>query len=139
MGFEWGWDNIDWIAVVLAVVANMALGFIWYGKFAFLPMWQQDNNVTDEMMQSANMPVVMGGMIVMVLVSAITLSLILGNRGRVLEEGLLVGAMIGLGITAMHMIPHYTFARKTTRLALIDSMNTAVGITLSGLIIGAMM
>ncbi len=60
MGFEWGWDNIDWIAVVLAVVANMALGFIWYGKFAFLPMWQEDNNVTDEMMQSANMPVVMG-------------------------------------------------------------------------------
>ena len=50
MGFEWGWDNIDWIAVVLAVVANMALGFIWFGKFAFLPMWQQDNNVTDEMM-----------------------------------------------------------------------------------------
>tara|TARA_B100000949_G_C13930484_1_gene304645 strand:- start:16 stop:126 length:111 start_codon:yes stop_codon:yes gene_type:complete len=36
MGFEWAWDGIDWIAAVVSVMASMALGFIWYSKFAFL-------------------------------------------------------------------------------------------------------
>ena len=36
MGFEWAWDSIEWVAVIVAVVANMALGFLWYSKIAFL-------------------------------------------------------------------------------------------------------
>lgn len=78
-------------------------------------------------------------MIVMVLVSAITLSLTIGNIVGGLEEGLLVYELIGLGITVMHMISHYTFARKTARVALNDCTKSSVGIILSGLIIGAMM
>jgi hypothetical protein len=39
MGFEWGWAEIDWVAVVVSVIASMALGFIWYSKFAFLKIW----------------------------------------------------------------------------------------------------
>ena len=48
MGFEWAWDGIDWIAAVVSVMASMALGFIWYSKFAFLKVWQEDTGMTDE-------------------------------------------------------------------------------------------
>ena len=45
MGFEWAWDGIDWIAAVVSVMASMALGFIWYSKFAFLKVWQEDTGM----------------------------------------------------------------------------------------------
>ena len=137
MGFEWAWADLDWIAVVVAIVASMALGFIWYGKFGFLSMWLEDTGMTEEKMRSGNMMTTMGSMVVMVVISTITLALIIENIGGGLEEGLLVGALIGFGIAAATAIPHYTFPQRPMRLALIDVSNTGVTITLSGLIIGA--
>jgi biotin transporter BioY len=75
MGFEWGWADIDWIAVVVSVIASMALGFIWYSKFAFLKMWQEDTGMTDEKMREGNMVMMFGGMIMMIVISTIGLSI----------------------------------------------------------------
>ena len=75
MGFEWGWADIDWIAVVVSVIASMALGFIWYSKFAFLKMWQEDTGMTDEKMREGNMVMMFGGMIMMIVNSTIGLSI----------------------------------------------------------------
>ena len=75
MGFEWGWADIDWIALVVSVIASMALGFIWYSKFAFLKMWQEDTGMTDEKMREGNMVMMFGGMIMMIVNSTIGLSI----------------------------------------------------------------
>ena len=32
MGFEWGWADINWLAVVVAIAAKMIVGVIWYNK-----------------------------------------------------------------------------------------------------------
>ena len=137
MGFEWGWADVDWIAVVVAFVANMVLGFVWYHKKVLGGIWMDDIGKTAEEIRSGNMAAVMGSMIVLMLISTITLALIIGNIGGGLEEGLVVGAIIGFGIAAAREIPHYTFAQAPNRLALLNAGNTGVGITLSGLIIGA--
>ena len=137
MGFEWGWDDIDWIAVVVATIANMVLGFLWYSKFAFLKMWQEDIGMTDEKMKSGNMMMIMGGMVVTLVIATIALALIIGNIGGELEEGLVVGAIIGFGITAANLLPKYMFQLRPNRLAVMDAANAGIGITLSGLIIGA--
>ena len=53
MGFEWGWADINWIAVVVAFAANMALGFVWYSPKTLLPMWKEGIGITDEKIESA--------------------------------------------------------------------------------------
>lgn len=137
MGFEWGWADINWIAVIVAVIANMARGFVWYHRKVFGTMWMEDVGMTDEKMKSANMLATMGGGTVLVTVATIALALVIGNIGGGLEEGLVVGAIVGFGIAAAYAIPHYIFAQRPNRLAIIDAANTGVAITLAGLIIGA--
>jgi hypothetical protein len=135
MGFEWGWDDIDWIAVVVAVIANMALGMAWYSKFVFLEMWKTDTGMTDEKMREGSMPKAMGGMIVVVLISVISMALLIGTGD--IEAGLAIGAIVGLGIAAALEIPHYLFAQQPDRLAIINGGNTAASVILTGAIIGA--
>ena len=135
MGFEWAWDSIEWVAVIVAVVANMALGFLWYSKIAFLKMWQADTGMTDEKMKEGSMPKALGGMLIIVLISAISMALLIGEGD--IEDGLAIGAIIGFAIAAALEIPHYMFAQQPMRLAMINGANTAVSITLTGAIIGA--
>lgn len=135
MGFEWAWDDIDWIAVVVSVIASMVLGFIWYSKFTFLKMWQEDTGVTDEKMQSANMPMMFGAMIVLVLISTIGMALLIGTGD--IEAGLAIGAIVGFGVAAARVIPQYMFAQQPDRLAWMQGINIGVGITLTGAILGA--
>ncbi|MEE8046490.1 MAG: DUF1761 domain-containing protein [Dehalococcoidia bacterium] len=135
MGFEWVWDDIDWIAVVVSVIASMALGFLWYSKFAFLKSWQEDTGMTDEKMREGNMLMMFGGMIVMVIVSTIGLALLIGKGD--LEAGLAIGAIVGFGIAAARVLPQYMFAQQPNRLALMQALNLGIGILLTGAIIGA--
>ena len=81
MGFEWAWDGIDWITAVVSVMASMALGFIWYSKFAFLKVWQEDTGMTDEKIRSENIPLVYGSMIVLLITTTIAMALVTGNIG----------------------------------------------------------
>ena len=118
-----------------SVIASMALGFIWYSKFAFLKVWQEDTGMTDEKMRSGNMTMMFGGMIVMVVVSTIGMALLI--RTGNLEAGLAVGAIVGFGVTAARVLPQYMFAQQPNRLAMMQAINLGVGITLTGAIIGA--
>ena len=77
MGFEWGWADIDWIAVVVAFVANMVLGFVWYHKKVLGGIWMDDIGKTEEEIRSGNVATPMGSMIVLMLISTITLALII--------------------------------------------------------------
>lgn len=120
---------------MVSVISSMALDFIWYSKFAFLKVWQEDTGMTDEKMRSGNMTMMFGGMIVMVVVSTIGMALLI--RTGNLEAGLAVGAIVGFGVTAARVLPQYMFAQQPNRLAMMQAINLGVGITLTGAIIGA--
>lgn len=113
----------------------MALGFLWYNKFAFLKQWQEDTGVIDEKMREGNMPVMFGGMIVLVLISTIALALLIGTGD--IEAGLAIGAIVGFGVAAARVLPQYMFAQQPNRLASMQAINLGVGILLTGAIIGA--
>jgi multidrug transporter EmrE-like cation transporter len=112
----------------------MALGFIWYSKFLFLKSWQEDTGMTDEKMKAGNMPMMFGGMLVMVIISTISLALLIGTGD--LEAGLAIGTLVGFGIAAARVMPQYMFAQQPNRLAMMQSLNLGIGILLTGVIIG---
>lgn len=137
MGFEWGWADIDWIAVIVAIAANMVLGMVWYNKRVIGSMWMEDVGLNEQQIREGNMPLVWGSMSVLLVITTVFIALVVGNIGGGLEEGLAVGAVVGFGIAAANSIPHYSFAQQPWRLAILNAINTGLAITSSGLIIGA--
>ena len=136
MGFEWGWADIDWIAVVIALLANMALGMIWYNKRVLGSIWMADVGLDEQKIREGNMPLVWGSMLVLLVITTVFIALVVGNIGGGLEEGLVVGAVLGFGIAGTNAISHYSFAQQPWRLAIMNSINTGLAITLTGLVIG---
>ena len=137
MGFEWDWGGIDWIAVVVAILASMAFGMIWYNKRAMGTMWMEDVGMNEEQLRKGNIPLIYGSMIVLLVITTVFIALIVNNIGGGFEEGLVVGAILGFGIAGANAIPHYSFAQQPWRLAIMSTVNTGVSITMSGAIIGA--
>ena len=137
MGFEWDWGGLDWIAIVVALLANMAFGMIWYNKRAMGSMWMEDVGIDEEKIREGNLPLIYGSMIVLLVITNIFIALVVNNIGGGFEEGLVVGAILGFGIAATNAIPHFSFAQQPWRLAIMNAANTGIAITISGAIIGA--
>lgn len=137
MGFEWDFGNVEWIGVIVAIIANMAFGMIWYNKRAMGTMWMEDVGMNEEKIREGNLPLIYISMIVLLVITNIFIALVVMNIGGGIEEGLVVGAVLGFGIAATNAIPHYSFAQQPWRLAILNAVNTGVAITLSGAIIGA--
>ena len=77
MGFEWGWADINWLAVVVAIAANMIVGVIWYNKRVLGRIWMEDTGMTDEKIRSGNIPLVYGSMIVLLITTTIAMALVI--------------------------------------------------------------
>jgi hypothetical protein len=136
MGFEWDWAGVNWIGVVVAILANMAFGMIWYNKRVLGSMWMEDVGLDEQKIREGNMPLVWGSMLVLLVITTVFIGLVVANIGGGFQEALAIGAVIGFGIAAANAIPHYSFAQQPWRLAIMNAMNTGLAITLSGAIIG---
>lgn len=50
--------NINFLAILVAALVPMVMGFIWYNPKVFGNAWKNAAGVTDEKMKNANMPVI---------------------------------------------------------------------------------
>lgn len=80
--------HLNWIAVLAAAIAAMALGFLWYSPVLFAKPWARemdydlnDKTKMEEMRKGAGRAY--GGSLVASLISAFTLALILHPARRV--------------------------------------------------------
>lgn len=136
-GFEWNFDDLNWLAIVAATASMMVISSVWYMKPVFGKMWMEDVGMTDEKMKANATPALFIGVILTGFVSAVAMALLIENIGGGVAEGLLVGAVVGIAIAAMAETPHYRFAGQPMRLMLINISQTAATLTLMGLILGA--
>ena len=52
--------NVNFLAVIIASLIPMALGFIWYNSKVFGKVWQQECGLSDEKLKQANMLLIFG-------------------------------------------------------------------------------
>ena len=50
----------NFVAIIIAALVPMILGFLWYGPFLFQKTWMKETGMTEEKMKSANMPLILG-------------------------------------------------------------------------------
>ncbi len=115
----------NYIAVLVAAVFNMVLGFLWYGPF-FAKPWMKYNGYTkewmDKQMKQGNMGTKYGMMFVSALVMAYFMSWLIHLAGaQTLVSGALIGGMAWLGFTATTQFANWIFSGKKVGVYIIDT------------------
>lgn len=119
--------SLNWLAILVAAVSTMILGFIWYSPLLFAKAWARemgydlsDKAKLDEMRKSAG-PAYAGSFVAS-LISAFTLALILhAMQAQSLHFGLMASFHIWLGFVATVQFTAALFAKQSMKLFAINT------------------
>jgi hypothetical protein len=133
-------SQINWLAVLLAFIANMAIGFLWYMPAVLGTRWMAAIGKTEEDLKKIG-----GGagiwlpMMLTAALTSILLSVLISKLG--LDNALAGGwfaLVLALVFRAGGHVIHNGFAGRPAAVTLIDSGHDVVAMTAAGVIIGAM-
>ena len=131
--------SINYLAVVVAIVINMAAGAAWYSPLLFAKPWMAANGLTEESIKEAGSAT--KGYVVAVIASiviAFAVALFAQASGADTPvEGLILGLAAGLGFVATTFAANYIFESRPLKLYLINAGYPVVSLALIGLLIGA--
>jgi dipeptide/tripeptide permease len=133
-------SQINWLAVLLAFLAGMAIGFVWYMPAVLGNRWMAAIGKTEDDLK--NMGGGAGIWLPMVAASALTAILLAVLISKLGLDNALAGAwfalVVGLVFRAGGHLIHNGFAGRPAAVTLIDSGHDLVAMAVSGAIIGAM-
>jgi hypothetical protein len=133
-------SQINWLAVALAFISSMAIGFVWYLPAVLGNRWMAAIGKTEEDLKSIG-----GGagiwvpMMVAAALTAILLAVLISKLG--LDNAIAGGwfaLVLALVFRAGGHVIHNGFAGRPAAVTLIDSGHDLVAMTVAGAIIGAM-
>ena len=133
--------EINWLAVVLATVSSMAVGFVWYAKPVFGKLWIRLSGV-DEASMAKSAPV---AIVSTIIVSFITAAVLAGSAaiaqhfyaGNFLANTIVTAIILWAGFTAARFVTHDAFDRRPAALTALNCAHELVTIVVMALIIGA--
>jgi hypothetical protein len=128
---------VNWLAIAIAALANMVIGFLWYGTWAFGKSWMKLSGHT----MGEGFPAGPGPLYaltaVAAVVQAITMAWLIGQTGANSgSAGAIVGLYVGMGIVAAAMFAEVLFAGRHPRLFAIVAGYSVVALVVQGAIIG---
>ena len=130
--------SINYLAVAVAIVINMAAGAAWYSPLLFAKPWMAANGLTEESIKEAGSAT--RGYVVAVIASiviAFAVALFAQASGADTPvEGLILGLAAGLGFVATTFAANYIFESRPLKLYLINAGYPVVSLALIGLLIG---
>ena len=93
---------MNWLAIIIAAIANMVIGTLWYGTWAFGKSWMTlSGHTMGEGMQTGPLYAMTA---VAAVVQAITMSWFVSQTGAASgAAGAIVGLYVGLGFVATAM------------------------------------
>lgn len=132
--------EVNWLAVVLAMVASMVVGMVWYAKGVFGTQWMKLVGMTDKKAQAGSGRAI-GVTIVVSLITAYVLAHVsyLSNsffKNDFLQDALTTAFWMWLGFTAARVITHDAFEQRPTKLTALTISHEFVTFMAMGLVIG---
>ena len=129
-------SQISIFAIILAVIANMIIGALWYSPVLFAKVWMKSLGKTAEELHTSNANIGYGLTTVAGIFSAIVLSLFISMLDPVtIGGGALIGFLAGVGIaSARELSPTFFEGRNYTLFAISAGYHT-VSLTVMGTII----
>jgi len=129
-------DAINWLAVLGAIVANMAVGAIWYSPLAAGKAWLESTGRSQEDIEGGG-----GGAMALVTIPAALNAIVIAILASGLDVataggGALLGLLVWLGFVMPTNWIEVIFDRKSYRTAIINNGNFIITMPLMGAIIG---
>ncbi|HVM30442.1 MAG TPA: DUF1761 domain-containing protein [Candidatus Limnocylindrales bacterium] len=124
--------EVNWLAVLLAAVAGVVIGFVWYMPAVFGKRWVAASGI--EMPTGAVSPAVYVGPIVQGLLAAYVLALFAGAADIV--GGIVIAAVIWIGFVATTSFNAVIFERRRVEYWAINAGYVLVSLLVMGAIIG---
>ncbi|MHA7288395.1 DUF1761 domain-containing protein [Arthrobacter sp. MDT3-24] len=131
---------INWLAVALAFISSMAIGFVWYMPAVLGKRWMAAIGKTEEDLKNISggagiwVPMMVAAALTAVLLAVLISKLGLDNAAAGGGFALVLALVFRSG---GHVI-HNGFAGRPTTVTLIDSGHDLLAMTVAGAIIGAM-
>ena len=134
--------QVNYLAILLAGLSSMVVGFVWYSRGVFGKTLQQLVGLSDKEMEKGMAP----AMILTLLASFVTAYVLahiayLSNQffgNSFLHDALFTAFWVWLGFTAARMLTHDLFEKRPTKLTLLAFGHELVTLLVMGLIIGLM-
>lgn len=135
MDMQNAFQNLNWLAIIVAAVSAFIIGGLWYSPLLFAKRWMKETGITEESTKNTNMIKIFGLSFILSTVASFFLAMFIGaNAGA--SFGALAGFMAGVGWVFTFMGIIYLFEAKTMAHFLINSLYSVASLTLMGFIIG---
>ena len=135
MNFQNAFQNLNWLAIIVAALSAFALGGMWYSPLLFVKRWMKETGITQESARESNMVKIFGLSSLLALVASFFLAMFLGKKAGG-GFGALAGFMAGFGWVLTFLGITYLFERKSFTHFLINASYAVASMTLMGFIIG---
>lgn len=135
MDMQNAFQNLNWLAIVVAAASAFILGSLWYSPILFAKRWMKESGVTEEDTKNANMGKLFSLAFILSFIASFFLAMFIGP-GAGAAFGALAGFMAGLGWVFTFMGISYLFESRSLAHFLINSLYSVTSLTVMGLIIG---
>ena len=130
--------ELNIIAIVIATVVGMAIGFAWFSPILFGNTWLRLVGLSEEDAGEGAMPAILGSLVVtIVLVATLSIFIDLAEADNALT-GAFIGFLAWLGFVATTSGVNFLFSRRPLKLWLIEAGDHLVGMVAAGAIIGVL-
>ncbi len=126
---------MNYFAILVAAIANMVMGFLWYGPI-FGKKWMALNGMTEEQMKSVNPGPLYAQSFVMTLLTYFVLARFVAGALTPVE-GIKVAFLIWLGFVMTVQFTASLFSTKPRALFYLDTGYQLVTYIVAGAILGA--
>jgi len=135
MDMQNAFQNLNWLAIIVAAVSAFMLGGLWYSPLLFAKRWMKETGITEESTKNKSMTKIFGLAFILSLVASFFLAMFIGP-GAGASFGALAGFMAGLGWVFTFMGIIYLFESRSMAHFLINSIYSVLSLTIMGFIIG---
>jgi hypothetical protein len=135
MDMQNAFQNLNWLAIVVAALSAFVLGGLWYSPLMFVKRWMKEAGITEDSTKKNNVYKLFGLAFILSFIASFFLAMFIGaNAGA--GFGALAGFMAGFGWVFTFFGISYLFESRSMAHFLINSLYSVVSLTLMGFIIG---
>lgn len=128
-------QNLNWLAVIVAALSTFLIGGLWYSPLLFENGWLNANSFTQDDLKSRNMPLVFGLSFLLSFIMALNLAMFIGQED--LSFGITAGFLAGFGWVSLAIGIIALFEKRPLKYVLINGGYMVVAFTVMGAILGA--
>lgn len=127
---------INWSAVLVAALANVVIGTLWYSKLLFGKPWQKAVKLSDKQMRQGAMPAMVGAALLALLTSFILAHFISYAQATTALDGAITGFWVWLGFVLTIQLTGALFIRRGYTVTWITLGNLLITFLVMGAILG---